>query len=66
MSKSALQSLLREASKITASRKGGQKELAEYLGVPPQRVSEWVNGKRCPNGETTLKIQKWVNKNKLQ
>lgn len=33
------------------------KEIAEYIGVEPQRVSEWVTQRtRTPNGETAIKL----------
>jgi len=42
----------------TATEPSGKKtELAEYLGKPPQRVSEWLSGKHEPGAEVTLLMQ---------
>jgi transcriptional regulator with XRE-family HTH domain len=43
-----------------AQQTGKRMELADYLGKPPQRVSEWLNGKYEPGAEVTLLMQEWV------
>jgi transcriptional regulator with XRE-family HTH domain len=45
----------------SATREIGLKsELARALGVPPQRVNDWLTGTRVPGGETTLQMLEWV------
>lgn len=34
--------------------------LALYLGVPKQRITNWLNGNRYPNGESVLRLLEWV------
>lgn len=36
------------------------RELAEYIGSPEQRLTEWINGHKEPRAEKTLLIQGWV------
>ena len=39
---------------------GMKSALAEYLNVPPQRVSEWLSGKYEPGAEVALQMLEWV------
>jgi transcriptional regulator with XRE-family HTH domain len=39
---------------------GKKAQLAEWLGVPQQRVREWLGGDRSPGGDTTLRLLAWV------
>ena len=54
-----LSALLKRLNRATLPT-GKKAELADFLGVPRQRVSEWLSGKREPGGETTLKLLNWV------
>lgn len=36
------------------------RELAQHIGCPEQRISEWINGHKEPRAEKTLAIQSWV------
>jgi transcriptional regulator with XRE-family HTH domain len=45
--------------KLTAKR-GEKTKLANFLGVPLAAVSQWVSGKRKPNGENALMLLHWV------
>lgn len=56
---SELESLLERLRKAT-SRTGSKVELARYLGVARQRVTEWLSGTKEPGGETTLRLLRWV------
>ena len=35
-------------------------ELARLLGIPRQRVNDWLSCERSPDGETTLLLLQWV------
>ena len=39
---------------------GEKSNLARFIGVPPQRVNDWLNGSCEPSGETTLLLLEWV------
>jgi len=39
---------------------GRKAELAAYLGVHRQMVTDWLSGKQEPGGETTLRLLYWV------
>ena len=54
-----LKALLGRASRLTSAR-GKKTELAKFLGVSPQRVTNWLSMDRAPNGEITLLMQQWV------
>ena len=58
--KSPLKDLLADANLATQAR-GMKAALAEYLGVPRPRVSEWLRGVKEPGGAITLRIMEWVN-----
>lgn len=53
--------LLAEVRALT-EKHGSKKALAEYLGVHPNRLTEYLSSPpaRRPNGETTLRLQAWV------
>jgi hypothetical protein len=64
-----LKGLLARVRRATALR-GKKTELASYLGVSRQRITNWLSLRVAPNGEVTLLMQKWVaaqenNKNAL-
>jgi hypothetical protein len=54
-----LASLLVRANRI-ASVRGKKSELARFLGVPRQRINDWLSGVRAPGGEVTLQLLEWV------
>ncbi|MBL9172844.1 MAG: helix-turn-helix transcriptional regulator [Verrucomicrobiales bacterium] len=56
---SPLAQLLHRLKRAAASR-GKKTELAEFLGVPLARVSQWLSGDREPGGATTLRLLEWV------
>jgi transcriptional regulator with XRE-family HTH domain len=44
-----------------ATRQHGLKSaLARKLGVPPQRLNDWLSGTSVPGGEVVLQILDWV------
>jgi DNA-binding XRE family transcriptional regulator len=43
---------------------GGQSELAREIGVPRQRLNDWLTGKRTPDLAAWLKIQAFLKKNR--
>lgn len=51
--------LISELQTLTEER-GMKTALADYMGVKLVNVSQWLSGKRIPNGEKTLKLHKWV------
>lgn len=57
--KSELNSLIERLKRAT-SQYGMKGKLADQLGVPQSRVSEWLSGKNEPGGETTLRLLAWV------
>ncbi len=56
---SAMKQLLAKLNAATEA-PGKKTELARFLKVPKQRVTEWLAGKPQPNGETTLQLLQWV------
>jgi len=57
--KSAMPKLLERLRKATAER-GRKSELAAWLGVHPQCVTDWLTGRKEPGGETTLRLLHWA------
>ena len=57
--------LLREVRALTVGH-GTKKSLAEYLGIHPTRLSEYLADPpiKRPNGEMTLQLQAWVARQK--
>jgi DNA-binding XRE family transcriptional regulator len=55
-----------ERVKKSASSSGKKSELAKFLGAPLASVSRWLNDKREPGGEITLKMLKWVEQQERQ
>ena len=39
---------------------GGQSELAREIGVPRQRLNDWLTGRRTPDLAAWLKIQAFL------
>ncbi len=63
--KPQLPSLLERLKNATKQR-GKKSALANFLGVPLARVSQWLSGDREPGGETTLRMLKWVERQERQ
>ena len=57
--KSPMDDLLHRLTRATANR-GMKMKLAAAMGVSRANVSQWLSGKRKPNGETTLQLLRWV------
>jgi DNA-binding transcriptional regulator YiaG len=56
---SALPRLINRLKQATAAH-GKKSELAEWLGVHRQMVTDWLSGKQEPGGEMTLRMLQWV------
>ena len=41
---------------------GEQRRLAQWLEVPPQRVNNWINGRKLPNARDALRLQTFLKK----
>jgi transcriptional regulator with XRE-family HTH domain len=54
-----LDKLFSRVRRLTKAR-GSKAALAGALGVPPQRLHEWLSGSVEPGGETTLLLLQWV------
>ena len=52
--------MLRLTRALDGAERGTKKELSDYLDILPHKLSEYLKGTAKPNGETTLKIQKWL------
>lgn len=57
---SLLAGLLAETKEFCEGRKGRVSQLAEAAGVAQPHVSAWLHGKVQPGGESTLRIQAWL------
>lgn len=57
-----LPELIRHLKELTEGpeNRGKKTELAEFLGVPLSRVSNWLAQRKKPGGETTLRLLKWA------
>jgi transcriptional regulator with XRE-family HTH domain len=55
----ALPRLLKRLSQATQER-GYKTQLAAWLGVHRQMVTDWLSGKQKPGGETTLQLLQWI------
>lgn len=51
--------LLANIKRLTRTR-GAKAELARFLGVSQASVSEWLSGRKEPNGETAIRLLRWV------
>ena len=59
---SKLQSLLERVRELTSGY-GERVKLAADLDVDPQHLNSWLRGRRCPNGDYTLRLLEWVQAN---
>lgn len=56
-----LWNLVVDDMRIELQQRGAKSRLARFLDVPPQRISDWVTGKRrVPDAETLLRILFWL------
>jgi transcriptional regulator with XRE-family HTH domain len=62
---SILPKLIQRLKRATEAR-GSKSELAAWLGVHRQSVTDWLSGKQEPGGETTLKLLQWVEQQERQ
>lgn len=42
------------------TQRGMKAQLARFLGVPPQRLTDWFSGAIVPGGEVVLQLLEWV------
>jgi transcriptional regulator with XRE-family HTH domain len=54
-----MRQLIRRLRNATEKR-GMKAKLARAMGVPLQRVSEWLGSVKEPSGKTTFKLLQWV------
>jgi regulator of sigma D len=54
-----LEELLNRLRTYCETRRGSKTELAQWLGVRPHMISEWLAGKQ-PGGEYALGILEWL------
>ena len=60
-----LPKLIQRLKRATEGR-GRKSELAAWLGVHRQCVTDWLSGKQEPGGEITLKLLRWVEQQERQ
>ncbi len=60
-----LQGLLQRLRKATAAR-GMKLELAKWMKVHPQCITDWLTERKEPSGETTLRLLRWVTQREQQ
>lgn len=60
-----LPKLIQRLKRATEAR-GSKSELAKWLGVHRQSVTDWLSGKQKPGGEITLKLLQWVEQKERQ
>jgi transcriptional regulator with XRE-family HTH domain len=60
-----LPKLIQRLKRATEER-GKKVELAEWLGVHRQMVTDWLSGKQEPGGEITLQLLHWVEQQERQ
>jgi DNA-binding transcriptional regulator YiaG len=60
-----LPKLIERLKRATEAR-GSKAELAAWLGVHRQSVTDWLSGKQEPGGEITLRLLTWVEQQERQ
>jgi len=55
-----------ERLRLATKERGRKAELALWLGVSPQKVTDWLSGRIEPSGENTLRLLKWVEQQERQ
>jgi len=63
--KPVLPKLIQRLQRATEAH-GSKSELAAWLGVPRQSVTDWLSGRKEPGGETTLRLLHWVEQQERQ
>lgn len=63
--KPILPRLIERLQRATKQR-GRKTELAAWLGVSPQKVTDWLSQRVEPSGETTLRLLHWVEQQERQ
>jgi transcriptional regulator with XRE-family HTH domain len=62
---SLVQGVIAKVKAATEAR-GSRSRLAGYLGVPPQRLNDWLSGEHEPSAETALRLLDWVTANEAK
>lgn len=57
---------LREIVQATTAQRGARAQLARSLGVSPQALNEWLQGRSAPPAEQTLRLLRWVEQQAAQ
>lgn len=52
--------LLNRIKAINEVGMGNSRDLANYLGIADQRISEWLNFKQEPKADRVIRIQDWI------
>ncbi len=61
-----LWNLVVDRLRVELKPRGAKSRLARFLEVPPQRVTDWVTGKRrLPDAETLLRVLFWLHEVRL-
>lgn len=60
-----LDQLLNRVEELTSAR-GERKAMALDLGVPPQKLNDWLSRRFKPEGEATLRLLRWVTLQELK
>jgi len=60
-----LNQLLDRVEELTSAR-GERKAMALDLGIPPQKLNDWLSGRFKPEGEATLRLLRWVTARELK
>lgn len=66
MASEAAQDLINRLRELVGKERGRQSELARKLGVPRQRLNDWLNLKSMPRLDDGLKIQAFLQKQPRQ
>jgi transcriptional regulator with XRE-family HTH domain len=66
MASEAAQNLMKRLREVVGKERGSQSELARKLGVPRQRLNDWLNLKSTPRLDDGLKIQAFLQKQHRQ
>jgi hypothetical protein len=62
MTQDEIQRVIDALKQLVGTEYGDQAELARKLGVPRQRLNDWLTGKRKPGTSAWLKIQAFLKK----
>lgn len=59
-----IQRVTDELKGLAGEEYGGQSELARAIGVPRQRLNDWLTGRRTPDLAAWLKIQAFLKRSR--